>query len=59
MIDYMWNPGPTDKVILNKTSIHISGSQLNIIASILDLFKIFFEVVVGAKVCPYHKNWTY
>ena len=52
MIDYMWNPGPTDKVLQNKRSIHISGPQSNIIASVLDLLKIFSEVVVGSKCGP-------
>ena len=32
-------PGPTEKVLCNKRSIHISGSQLNIIALVLDFWK--------------------
>ena len=51
----MWNPGPTDKVLQNKRSIHISGPQLNTIASILDLLKIFSEIVVGSKCGPLAK----
>ena len=31
---------------------HISGPQLNIIASILDLLKIFSEVIVASKCGP-------
>ena len=45
----MWNSGPTNKVLQNKRSIQKSGPQLNMIASMLDLLKIFSEVVVGSK----------
>ena len=48
----MRNPGPNEKVIYNKTSIHISGPKLNIIASILELLKIFSEVIVASKCGP-------
>ena len=37
-LNYRKNPGPTEKVIQNKRSIHISDSQLNIEASIMELF---------------------
>ena len=30
----------------------ISGPQLNLIASALDLLKIFSEVIVASKCCP-------
>ena len=33
----------------NKRSIHINGPQLNITASIMDLLKIFSEVIVASK----------
>ena len=33
----------------NKRSIHISGPQLNITASIMDLLKIFSEVIAASK----------
>ena len=44
----------------------VSGPQLNIIASILELLKIFSEVTEESKCGPlaglknrlYHKNWT-
>ena len=32
--------------------MYVSGPQLNIIASILDLLKIFFEVIVAFKYGP-------
>ena len=51
----MWNSGPTNKILQNKRSIHISGPQLNIIASMLDLLKISSEVVVGSKCGPLAK----
>ena len=44
MLDYRLNPGANEKVLQNKRSIRISGLQLNITASILDLLR---------------KNWTY
>ena len=32
MLDYIQNPGPTEKAFYKKRSIHINGLQLNIIA---------------------------
>ena len=52
MLDYRRNPGPTEKVPQNKRSIHIGGPQLNIIVSILELLKIFSEVIVASKCGP-------
>ena len=52
MLDYIWNTGPTEKVLQNKRSIHMNGPQLNITASILDRFKIFSEVVEASKYGP-------
>ena len=49
MLDSRRNPGPTEKDFQNKRSIYISGPQLNIIASILKLLKIFTEVIVASK----------
>ena len=37
---------------VQKRSIHISGPQLIIIASILELLKIFSEVIVASKCGP-------
>ena len=42
---------PKNSSKTRKTSI-ISGAQLNIIASILALLKIFFEVIAASKSCP-------
>ena len=52
MLDYRQNPGPTEKVLLNMKNIHISGAQLNIIASILELLKIFSEVISKIRKSP-------
>ena len=48
-MDYRQNPGPTEKVLCSKRSIYISGSQLNIIALILELLETLSEVKVGSK----------
>ena len=51
-----------------KRGIYVSGTQLNIRASTLDLLKIFSEVIVAFKCVPLarigkqglcYKNWTY
>ena len=52
MLDYRRNPGPTEKVLQNKRSIHITAPKLNIIASILEILKIFSEVIVASKCGP-------
>ena len=46
------NPGPIEKVLQNKRSIHKSGPQLNIIASIWDLLEIFSGVKGASKCGP-------
>ena len=48
-LHYRRNPGPTKKVLQNKTSTYISGPLLNIIASILELLKTLSEVIVASK----------
>ena len=45
-------PGTTEKVLQNKRTIHIRGPQLTIIASILELLKIFSEVIAATKCGP-------
>ena len=43
---------PIEKVLLIKRRIHISGPQLNIIASTLELLKRLSEVIVKSKCGP-------
>ena len=52
MLVFRRNPGSTEKVLYNKKIIYISGLQVNIKASILELLKIFSEVIVGSKCGP-------
>ena len=49
IVDYRWNPGPTENVLQNKRSIHISSPQMKKIASILEILKILSEVIVASK----------
>ena len=51
-LDYRRKSGPTEKILYNKRKIHISDPQSNITASILDLLKIFSEVIVASKCDP-------
>ena len=46
------NRGPTEKVLKNKRDIHISCTQLYIIASILELLEIFSKVIGASKCGP-------
>ena len=50
------NPGPTEKFLHNKRTIHIGGPQLHIIAWILELLKIFSELIGGSKCGPLEKT---
>ena len=46
------NREPTEKVLENKRGIHISCTQLYILASILELLEIFSEVIGASKCGP-------
>ena len=46
------NREPTEKVLENKRGIHISCTQLYVLASILELLEIFSEVIGASKCGP-------